>query len=56
MHVSRLIAAIQESFDIAIDSESLVSALSKRVARNDRFTRTAPNTFALLDNPQGDRP
>jgi hypothetical protein len=48
MHVSRLIAAIKEVFGMAIDSESLVSALSKRVARKDRFTRTAPNTFALL--------
>jgi hypothetical protein len=56
MHVSRLIAAIKESFGIAIDSESLVSALSKRVARKDRFTRSAPNTFALLENHQGNEP
>ncbi len=48
LHVSRLIAAIEGRFGLCIDSESLVSALSKRVARRDRFTRPAPNTFGLI--------
>jgi hypothetical protein len=37
---------------VVLDRESLVSALTKRVLRADRFVRTAPNTFALLD-PKG---
>ena len=34
-------------FSRAVDRESLVSALSKKIARGDRFVRTAKNTFAL---------
>lgn len=48
LHVSEIIARVSSTFGVNIDSESLVSALSKRVARKDRFTRTARNTFALL--------
>jgi hypothetical protein len=48
LHISELIERIQARFGVAIDRESLVSALSKRVARKDRFSRTAPNTFAAL--------
>jgi hypothetical protein len=48
LHVSEIISRVAVSFGVTIDSESLVSALSKRVARKDRFTRTARNTFALL--------
>jgi hypothetical protein len=48
LHISALLAGIQARFGLAIDRESLVSSLSKRVARRDRFTRTARNTFALL--------
>lgn len=48
LHASEIIARVSATFGVNIDSESLVSALSKRVARKDRFTRTARNTFALL--------
>jgi hypothetical protein len=48
LHISTLLERIQASFGVKIDSESLVSSLSKRVARKDRFKRTAPNTFGLL--------
>ena len=48
LHVSEIIARISSTFGVAVDTESLVSALSKRVARKDRFARTARNTFALL--------
>lgn len=48
LHVRELIGKIRESFGVDVDRESLVSALTKRVKRGDRFCRTAPNTFALL--------
>ncbi len=38
----------QASCSFAADRESLVSALSKKVARRDRFSRPEKNTFALL--------
>lgn len=33
----------------ALDRESIVSALTKYVNRHQRFVRTAPNTFAVLE-------
>lgn len=47
LHVSQLLARIQSSFGVIVDRESLVSSLSKKVARQDRFLRTGKNTFSL---------
>jgi hypothetical protein len=47
LHVSELLARIQASFGVTVDRESLVSSLSKKVARGDRFLRPERNTFAL---------
>lgn len=47
LHVSELLARIRSSFGITVDRESLVSSLTKKVARRDRFLRTDKNTFAL---------
>ncbi|MBN2091659.1 hypothetical protein JW964_18740 [candidate division KSB1 bacterium] len=51
MHVNDLITAIKRQFDRDLDKESLVSALTKRIKRHDRFTKTGPNTFTLLTQP-----
>lgn len=51
LHVSELIARIEAAFAIRPDRESLVSALTKKVTRGDRFTRPAKNTFALREKP-----
>jgi hypothetical protein len=47
LHVSEIIARIQTQFGVAVDRESLVSSLSKKVARQDRFLRPEKNTFSL---------
>jgi HB1, ASXL, restriction endonuclease HTH domain len=47
LHVSELLTRIQTRFGVAVDRESLVSSLAKKVARGDRFVRTAKNTFGL---------
>jgi DNA-directed RNA polymerase delta subunit len=47
LHVSEIIDRIQAQFGEAVDRESLVSSLSKKVARQDRFLRTEKNTFSL---------
>ena len=49
LHVSEIIRRAKKSHGIELDRESLVSALSKRVMRRDRFVRCAPNTFALIE-------
>jgi hypothetical protein len=51
LHVSEILTRIQHSFGVAVDRESLVSSLAKKVARGDRFVRPAKNTFAL--RPEG---
>lgn len=51
LHVSELLARIGSTFHVRVDRESLVSSLSKKVARGDRFIRTAKNTFGL--RPEG---
>jgi hypothetical protein len=48
LHITQIVDKAQKRFRVKLDRESLVSALTKRIARGDRFTRTAPNTFALL--------
>lgn len=48
LHVSVIIERIHATFGVAVDRESLVSSLSKKVDRGDRFIRTEKNTFGLL--------
>ena len=47
LHVSELLDRIHATFGVSVDRESLVSSLTKKVARQDRFLRTEKNTFAL---------
>jgi hypothetical protein len=47
LHISVIIEQAKSRFNQVLDRESLVSALSKRVKRKDRFVRTGPNTFGL---------
>jgi len=48
LHVDEIIAEISKRFNIKLDKESVVSALTKRVRRQDRFAKTAANTFSLI--------
>ncbi len=47
LHVDDLLERIQSAYGVTVDRESLVSSLTKKIARGDRFLRTAPNTFGL---------
>lgn len=47
LHVSVILERIQAQFGVSVDRESLVSSLTKKVARGDRFLRPQKNTFAL---------
>ena len=47
LHISVILERIQIQFGVTVDRESLVSSLTKKVARQDRFLRTAKNTFGL---------
>ena len=47
LHISDLLARIQTTFRVTVDRESLVSSLTKKVMRGDRFVRTDKSTFGL---------
>lgn len=47
LHISEILARIHSTFRVTVDRESLVSSLSKKVLRGDRFVRTGKSTFAL---------
>ena len=47
LHIRHLLERIHARFGQQVDRESLVSALTKRVVRADRFVRTEKNTFGL---------
>jgi len=51
LHISQILERIRAQFGVIVDRESLVSALTKKVARGDRFLRPEKNTFAL--RPEG---
>lgn len=52
LHVSEIMARVVKRHGVSLDRESIVSALTKRVARKDRFQRTAPNTFSVLPDAE----
>jgi DNA-directed RNA polymerase delta subunit len=45
LHINEIINQIQKIHHIHVDRESLVSALTKKVSRGNRFSRTGKNTF-----------
>lgn len=49
LHVSDILALAKDEFNVDLDRESVVSAMSKKVKSGRMFKRVAPNTFALLD-------
>lgn len=54
LHVSDILDRVRKVHGVTLDRESIVSALTKRVLRNDRFVRTGKNTFALKSE-KGDK-
>jgi hypothetical protein len=45
LHVSEILAQVKAKHKITLDRESLVSALVKKLHRDQGLTRTGPNTF-----------
>jgi hypothetical protein len=49
LHINEILARIHSQYGIRLDRESVVSALTKKIHRHDRFIRTRRNTFALQE-------
>lgn len=47
LHVNDILEKIREVHGQSLDRDSLVSALTKRVQKGERFIRAAKNTFGL---------
>jgi DNA-directed RNA polymerase delta subunit len=47
LHITEIIDQIERIHGFRPDRESLVSAITKKVIRDERFVRTGKNTFAL---------
>ncbi len=52
LHVTEIIEGIETAYGTRVDRESLVSALTKKLGKGDRFVRTGKNTFLL--NKEGE--
>jgi hypothetical protein len=52
MHISEIMALVAKKHGVTLDRESIVSAISKRVARKDRFVRTGRNMFSVLPDAE----
>ena len=48
LHINAIIERVNLAYGVLVDRESIVSALSKKIRRKDRFVRTGKNTFAVL--------
>jgi hypothetical protein len=49
LHINDILDRVERSFGVRLERESVVSALTKKVRRHDRFVRTGKNTFALKE-------
>lgn len=49
LHITDIIASVEETFGVVLDRDSLSSAIIKQVRKEKLFMRVAPNTFALRD-------
>jgi len=49
LHVSEIITKAKEDFNVALERESIVSAITKKVKSGRMFKRVKANTFTILD-------
>jgi len=52
LHIKEVIDRVEKNHGIRLDRESVVSSLTKKVARGERFVRTEKNTFGLKGRDQ----
>jgi len=49
LHVNEIIERAEREHGVKLERESLVSALTKKVMRHERFVRTGKNCFGLME-------
>jgi len=48
LHITEIINRIEAVHGVRLERESIVSALTKKIKKGDRFTRTDKNTYVLI--------
>ena len=51
LHIDEIIQKASQAYGVKLSRESMVSALTKKVLDQNTFSRTAPNTFDLINRP-----
>lgn len=49
LHVSDIIKMAHEQYQVQLNRDSIVSAILKKINAGQTFSKTAPNTYALID-------
>jgi len=50
LHIAKIIEIAKNDYNVALQRDSIVSAIVKKIREGERFVRVAPNTFALKNN------
>lgn len=56
LHVTEIIARAKKDFNIDLDRDSIVSAITKKVKSGRMFKRVEANTFTILDSEKEHSP
>lgn len=52
LHITSIINKVNFKYNVLLDRESIVSALAKKVKKNDKFIRTDKNTFSIIKSEE----
>ena len=52
LHITFIIEKVESEYQVLLDRESIVSALTKKVKKNDRFLRIDKNTFTVIKSEE----
>jgi hypothetical protein len=50
LHISQIIEIAKNKYNITLERDSIVSAITKKIRNNKQFIRVAPNTFSVKNN------
>ena len=56
LHVTEIIARAKKDFNVDLDRDSIVSAITKKVKSGRMFKRVEANTFTILDTEEQQAP
>jgi predicted transcriptional regulator len=49
LHIKEIISLVKQKYDVALDRETIVSSIAKKIAKGILFKRVSPNTYDLIE-------